>query len=288
MDWHVGAGYGGPEFLFSKTGTFPRYIDSHVRPLKLVQQKLGLRMLSHHKVGRHSVASQAVTGGESVKAVQAQLGHQSEHSTHQYAHLGSGAQRRLMDALKPARCRELPRTGCSARPFVQMPSVDLTVAGEGGGERHRELPRQASVRERPAALAPNLHIPLCDLEVAGCVGHACRGRRRFALGLNVDEQALVRAHARRVGSGPWDRADDVVVFGIDVDRVRPIGIRRIRAALDHVLPAGRGQRGVAPPNARAYVVDGRTSESVVHAHVSFVAGARDQRRIAGRRAQVPA
>ncbi|HEV3192203.1 MAG TPA: hypothetical protein VGY54_16940 [Polyangiaceae bacterium] len=47
-----------------------------MRPLKLVQQKLGLRMLSHHKVGRHSVASQA---------------------------LGSGAQRRLVEALKPAR-----------------------------------------------------------------------------------------------------------------------------------------------------------------------------------------
>jgi integrase len=102
-DRHVGAGYGGPEFLFSKTDAFPRYIDSHVRPLKLVQQKLGLRVLSHHKVGRHSVASQAVTGGESVKAVQAQLGHRSEQSTHQYAHLGSGPQRRLVEALRPAR-----------------------------------------------------------------------------------------------------------------------------------------------------------------------------------------
>ena len=61
------------------------------RPLTLVQQKLGLRLLSHHKVGRHSVASQAVTGGESVKAVQAQLGHRSEQSTHKYSHLGSGA-----------------------------------------------------------------------------------------------------------------------------------------------------------------------------------------------------
>jgi hypothetical protein len=49
------------------------------------------------------VASQAVTGGESVKVVQAQLGHRSEHSTHQYAHLGSGAQRRLIEALKPER-----------------------------------------------------------------------------------------------------------------------------------------------------------------------------------------
>ena len=39
-DWHVGAGYAGPDFLVSKTGVFPRYV-SHVRPLKLVQQKLG-------------------------------------------------------------------------------------------------------------------------------------------------------------------------------------------------------------------------------------------------------
>ncbi|HEX7671962.1 MAG TPA: tyrosine-type recombinase/integrase [Polyangiaceae bacterium] len=96
------------EFLFSKDGAFPRYIDSHKRPLKLVQQKLGLRLLSHHKLGRHSVASQAVTGGESMKAVQAQLGHRSEQSTHQYAHLGSGAQRRLVEALEPARAPHEP------------------------------------------------------------------------------------------------------------------------------------------------------------------------------------
>ena len=102
VDWHVSEGYAGPHFLFSKTGVFPRYIDSHVRPLRFVQQKLGLRELSHHKVGRHSVASQAVTGGESVKAVQAQLGHRSEQSTHKYAHLGSGAQRRLVAALQPS------------------------------------------------------------------------------------------------------------------------------------------------------------------------------------------
>jgi len=51
--------------------------------------------------GRHSVASQAVTGGESVKAVQAQLGHRSEQSTHKYAYLGSGAQKRLIETLRP-------------------------------------------------------------------------------------------------------------------------------------------------------------------------------------------
>ena len=38
-----------------KKDAFARYIDSHVRPLKLVQEKLGLRLLSHHKVGRHSL-----------------------------------------------------------------------------------------------------------------------------------------------------------------------------------------------------------------------------------------
>ncbi|MDJ0763659.1 MAG: tyrosine-type recombinase/integrase [Myxococcota bacterium] len=58
---------------------------------------MGLRLLSHHSIGRHSigrhsVASQAATGGESIKAIQAQLGHRSEQSTHRYAHLGSKAQ----------------------------------------------------------------------------------------------------------------------------------------------------------------------------------------------------
>ena len=69
VDWHISQGYSGEEFLFSKSSAFPRYIDSHVRPLRLVQERLELRLLSHHKVGRRSVASQAVTGGESVKAV---------------------------------------------------------------------------------------------------------------------------------------------------------------------------------------------------------------------------
>ncbi len=72
--WHVRQGYAGPEFLFSKDGSFPRYIDSYGRPMVAVQRALGLRPLSHHALGRHSVASQAVTGGHSIKAVQAQLG----------------------------------------------------------------------------------------------------------------------------------------------------------------------------------------------------------------------
>ena len=99
--WHVRQGYAGPEFLFSKDGTFPRYIDSYKRPMVTVQRALRLRPLSHHALGRHSVASQAVTNGHSIKTVQAQLGHRSEQSTHMYAHLGSQAQLRLVESLQP-------------------------------------------------------------------------------------------------------------------------------------------------------------------------------------------
>lgn len=102
IHWHIAQGYAGPEYLFSQDGSFPRYIDSHVRPLHVVQRALGLRMLSHHHIGRHSVASQAVTAGLSIKAVQAQLGHRSEQSTHRYAHLGSKAQLRLVQSLAPS------------------------------------------------------------------------------------------------------------------------------------------------------------------------------------------
>ncbi len=127
VDWHVARGYAGPEFLFSKTGSFPRYIDSHVRPLKLVQRKLNLRALSHHKVGRHSVAGQAVTGGESIKAVQAQLGHSSEQSTPKYAHLDSRAQLRLVTALKPARA---PHEQPSREAHVNLVSTGSKTASE--------------------------------------------------------------------------------------------------------------------------------------------------------------
>jgi integrase len=88
-------------YLFSKDGTFPRYIDSYKRPMVAVQRARGLRPLSHHALGRHSVASQAVTNGHSIEAVQAQLGHRSEQSTHMYAHLGSHAQLRLVESLQP-------------------------------------------------------------------------------------------------------------------------------------------------------------------------------------------
>ena len=99
--WHIGQRYSEEEFLFSIDGTFPRHLDSHKRPLRTVQRALGLRELSHHQIGRHSVASQAATSGHSIKAIQAQLGHQSAQSTHLYAHLGDQAQLRLVEALRP-------------------------------------------------------------------------------------------------------------------------------------------------------------------------------------------
>jgi site-specific recombinase XerD len=53
------------------------------------------RELSHHQIGRHSVASQAAASGHSIKAIQAQLVHQSAQSTHLYAHIS--ATRRCLD-----------------------------------------------------------------------------------------------------------------------------------------------------------------------------------------------
>jgi integrase len=100
--WHINQGYSGEEFLFSPSGQFPKYLTSHRRPLLAVQRALGLRELSHSRIGRHSVASQAATGGHSMKAIQAQLGHQSVQSTDHYAHLGDGAQLRLVQDLEPA------------------------------------------------------------------------------------------------------------------------------------------------------------------------------------------
>lgn len=111
--WHIRQGYAGATYLFSKDGKWPTCIDSYKRPLREVQEALGLRQLSHHQIGRHSVASQAVTAGVGIKAVQAQLGHRSEQSTHQYAHLGNGAQLRLVEGLTP-----------SAPPHVNYMSTD--------------------------------------------------------------------------------------------------------------------------------------------------------------------
>jgi integrase len=100
--WHIDQGYAGPQFLFSQDGTFPKHLDSHKRPLRTVQKALGLPLLSHHQIGRHSMASQAATDGQPIRAIQAQLGHRSAQSTEVYAHLGGSAQLRLVQALEPA------------------------------------------------------------------------------------------------------------------------------------------------------------------------------------------
>lgn len=70
-----------------------------------------------HNFGGHSAASQAATGGHSIKAIQAQLGHQSPQSTHQYAHLGQRAQLRLVQDLEP-----------SSRPHVNVRSTSGETA----------------------------------------------------------------------------------------------------------------------------------------------------------------
>jgi len=100
--WHVQQGYSGEDFLFSKTGSFPRYMDSHRRPMRAIQKATGLREISHHAFGRHSVASQAVTSGHSLRMVQGQLGHRSRESSEKYAHLASRAQLRLVESLTPS------------------------------------------------------------------------------------------------------------------------------------------------------------------------------------------
>ncbi len=102
IQWHIKQGYAGEHFLFAESEeAFPVYVDSYCRPLITVQKELGLRQLGHHAIGRHSVASQAATGGESIKAIQAQLGHRDESSTHAYVHLGSRAQLHVVDSLAP-------------------------------------------------------------------------------------------------------------------------------------------------------------------------------------------
>jgi len=101
--WHISQGYAGKEFLFCEGRQLPRYLEDHKRPLRFVQKKMGLRTLSHHKIGRHSVGGQAMTAGLSPRVLQAQLGHRSAQSTARYANIGAGAQLQLMDHLTPAR-----------------------------------------------------------------------------------------------------------------------------------------------------------------------------------------
>jgi len=99
--WHIREGYAGPEFLFSKQGRWPKDLNSHIEPLQRVQRALGLRVIGHHQIGRHSLGSQAATSGHSLKIIQATLGHRSEASTHRYAHLGDRARLRLVESLQP-------------------------------------------------------------------------------------------------------------------------------------------------------------------------------------------
>lgn len=99
-EWHCKMGYAGKSLVFSPADTIPRYLDSHKAPLKVVQEKRGLRKFGHHVIGRHSVASQAIAAGAHMKAVQKLLGHKSEQSTHRYAHAESDATREIVNKLK--------------------------------------------------------------------------------------------------------------------------------------------------------------------------------------------
>lgn len=74
----------GKRLKDSRVGEFPRCVDSHKRPLRVVQRALCPPELSHHAIGRRSVASQANRAGHSVKVIQAQLGQRSRQSTDLY------------------------------------------------------------------------------------------------------------------------------------------------------------------------------------------------------------
>jgi integrase len=100
--WHIKQGYAGEEFLFSKDGMFPKYMDSHQAAMWDVQESLGLKALGHQAMGRRSVASQASSKGEPLKAIQSQLGHRSAQSTHAYIIPDSGPQLRLVSSLTPS------------------------------------------------------------------------------------------------------------------------------------------------------------------------------------------
>jgi integrase len=129
IEWHIEQGFAGEHYLFFKSDEIPRWLDNHMKPLRAVQKAFGLRRLGHHAIGRHSVASQAATGGESIKAIQAQLGHRSEQSTHKYAHLGSTAQLRIVESLAPA---SPPHAQCAHPP--SRVNVVSTESREGRGD----------------------------------------------------------------------------------------------------------------------------------------------------------
>lgn len=100
-DWHCARGFAGAEFVFCARDVAPKYLDSHKVPLALVQKALGLRPISHHRIGRHSVGMLAGESGASLKAIQTQLGHKSSQSTLKYLHAAKGEQRKIMETLRP-------------------------------------------------------------------------------------------------------------------------------------------------------------------------------------------
>jgi hypothetical protein len=74
--------------------------------------------------------------------VQAQLGHRSEQSTHQYAHLGSGPQRRLVEALRPAQA-----------PHERVRHVNLASTDTQNGVRREAHGNVASTGTEEASAA---------------------------------------------------------------------------------------------------------------------------------------
>ena len=106
--WHVQQGYAGNRLVFCPNDVIPKHLDSHQAPLDVVIEKLGIRRLTHHKLGRHSVGSQADDVGATTKAIQRQLGHRSPASTAKYVHGSSKAQRAIVEKLRPARAPHEP------------------------------------------------------------------------------------------------------------------------------------------------------------------------------------
>lgn len=106
--WHCQQGYAGKRLVFNVNDTIPNTLDSHEWPMNDVYKKTGLRRLTHHKLGRHSVGSQADSIGATTKAIQRQLGHKSPKSTDQYVHGSSKAQRAIVEALRPTRAPHEP------------------------------------------------------------------------------------------------------------------------------------------------------------------------------------
>lgn len=101
-DWHCARGFAGKRFIFCPTDVVPRYLDSYKKPLRAMQKRLGLRFVSHHRIGRHSVGMLAGEAGASLKAIQTQLGHKSSQSTLKYMHAAKGEQRKIVEQLRPA------------------------------------------------------------------------------------------------------------------------------------------------------------------------------------------